>query len=69
MTNLISLAHLSIESCHNMESIFWRVKFPALKSLYVADCDSLKSLSLDVTNFPELETLIVENCVNPELAI
>ncbi|KAG4927835.1 hypothetical protein JHK85_054321 [Glycine max] len=69
ITNLISLAHLSIGSSHNMESIFGGVKFPALKSLYVDDCDSLKSLSLDVTNFPELETLIVENCVNLDLEL
>ncbi|KAG4915883.1 hypothetical protein JHK87_053440 [Glycine soja] len=67
ITNLISLAHLSIESSHNMESIFGGVKFPALKTLYVADCHSLKSLPLDVTNFPELETLIVHDCVNLDL--
>ncbi|RZB47780.1 disease resistance protein RGA2-like isoform X1 [Glycine soja] len=67
ITNLISLALLTIESCHNMESIFGGVKFPALKTLYVADCHSLKSLPLDVTNFPELETLVVHDCVNLDL--
>ena len=67
ITNLITLAHLSIESSHNMESIFGGVKFPALKTLYVADCHSLKSLPLDVTNFPELETLVVQDCVNLDL--
>ncbi|KAG4912959.1 hypothetical protein JHK84_053412 [Glycine max] len=69
ITNLISLARLCIESSHNMESIFGGVKFPALKTLYVADCHSLKSLPLDVTNFPELETLFVENCVNLDLEL
>ncbi|KAG5086131.1 hypothetical protein JHK82_053528 [Glycine max] len=67
ITNLISLAHLYIGSSYNMESIFGRVKLPALKTLNVAYCDSLKSLTLDVTNFPELETLIVVACVNLDL--
>ncbi|KAH1077684.1 hypothetical protein GYH30_052971 [Glycine max] len=67
IANLISLAQLSIGSSHNMESIFGGVKFPALKTLYVADCHSLKSLPLAVTNFPELETLIVKDCVNLDL--
>uniref|UniRef100_A0A0R0KES2 Rx N-terminal domain-containing protein n=1 Tax=Glycine max TaxID=3847 RepID=A0A0R0KES2_SOYBN len=59
ITNLISLADLYNVSSHNMESIFGGVKLPALKTLYVADCHSLKSLPLDVKNFPELETLAV----------
>ncbi|KAL2952645.1 hypothetical protein AAZX31_19G123200 [Glycine max] len=67
ITNLISLELLSIQSCHNMESIFGGVKFPALKTLFVADCHSLKSLPLDVTNFPELETLSLIYCVNLDL--
>ncbi|KAL2952687.1 hypothetical protein AAZX31_19G124500 [Glycine max] len=67
ITNLISLELLSIQSCHNMESIFGGVKFPALKTLFVADCHSLKSLPLDVTNFPELETLCLTYCVNLHL--
>uniref|UniRef100_A0A0R0KLQ3 Disease resistance R13L4/SHOC-2-like LRR domain-containing protein n=1 Tax=Glycine max TaxID=3847 RepID=A0A0R0KLQ3_SOYBN len=67
ITNLISLAHLSILSSHNMESIFVGVKLPALKTLSVDDCHSLKSLPLDVKNFPELETLVVDNCVNLDL--
>ncbi|KAL2952640.1 hypothetical protein AAZX31_19G122700 [Glycine max] len=67
ITNLITLAHLSIESSHNMESILGGVKFPALKTLNVSDCHSLKSLPLDVTNFPELETLFVQDCVNLDL--
>ncbi|KAL2565404.1 hypothetical protein GLYMA_19G137200v4 [Glycine max] len=67
ITNLISLELLSIESCHNMESIFGGVKFPALKALNVAACHSLKSLPLDVINFPELETLTVKDCVNLDL--
>ncbi|KAG4912934.1 hypothetical protein JHK84_053388 [Glycine max] len=69
IANLISLALLTIESCHNMESIFGGVKFPALKTLYVADCHSLKSLPLDVTNFPELESLFVHDCVNLDLEL
>ncbi|KAG4927836.1 hypothetical protein JHK85_054322 [Glycine max] len=69
ITNLISLAQLSIGSSHNMESIFGGVKFPALKTLYVGDCHSLKSLPLDVTNFPELETLFVQDCVNLDLEL
>ncbi|KAL2952617.1 hypothetical protein AAZX31_19G121400 [Glycine max] len=69
IANLISLALLTIESCHNMESIFGGVKFPALKTLFVADCHSLKSLPLDVTNFPELESLIVHDCVNLDLEL
>ncbi|KHN14962.1 Putative disease resistance protein RGA1 [Glycine soja] len=67
ITNLISLELLSIQSCHNMESIFGGVKFPALKALNVAACHSLKSLPLDVINFPELETLTVKDCVNLDL--
>ncbi|KAG4927212.1 hypothetical protein JHK85_053698 [Glycine max] len=67
ITNLISLALLSIDTSHNMESIFGGVKFPTLKTLCVVDCHSLKSLPLDVTNFLELEILVVENCVNLDL--
>ncbi|KAG4393245.1 hypothetical protein GLYMA_03G048301v4 [Glycine max] len=67
ITNLISLADLYNVSSHNMESIFGGVKLPALKTLYVADCHSLKSLPLDVKNFPELETLAVIGCVNLDL--
>ncbi|KAG5086130.1 hypothetical protein JHK82_053527 [Glycine max] len=67
ITNLIKLAHLYIASSHNMEPIFGGVKLPTLKTLNVADCHSLKSLPLDVTNFPELETLIVLLCVNLDL--
>ena len=67
ISNLISLALLSIQSCHNMESIFGGVKFPAIKTLYVVVCHSVKSLLLDVTNFPELETLFVQDCVNLDL--
>ncbi|KHN14948.1 hypothetical protein glysoja_024068 [Glycine soja] len=67
ITNLILLAYLYIGSSHNMESIFGGVKFPAFKSLLVDDCHSLKSLPLDVTNFPELETLLVIDCVNLDL--
>ncbi|KAG4915380.1 hypothetical protein JHK87_052937 [Glycine soja] len=67
ISNLISLALLSIQSCHNMESIFGGVKFAALKTLYVVVCHSVKSLLLDVTNFPELETLFVQDCVNLDL--
>ena len=69
ITNLISLALLSIQSCHNMESIFGGVRFSTLKTLRVADCHSLKCLPLDVTNFPELEFQVVENCVNLDLEL
>ncbi|CAJ1911818.1 unnamed protein product [Sphenostylis stenocarpa] len=69
IANLGMLANLSIESSHNLKSIFEGVKFPALKAFNVTDCQSLKSLPLDVKIFPELETLIVENCGNLDLEL
>ncbi|QCD96963.1 disease resistance protein RPM1 [Vigna unguiculata] len=67
IAKLRSLEFLNVESCHNVESIFGGVKFPALKTLCVSDCQSLKSLRLDDQNFPELETLVVDNCNNLDL--
>ncbi|CAL0308151.1 unnamed protein product [Lupinus luteus] len=38
------------------------VKFPTLRTLTITKCGSLKSLPLDINHFPQLETLLVENC-------
>ncbi|CAJ1911745.1 unnamed protein product [Sphenostylis stenocarpa] len=64
ITNLSSLAFLSIMLSHNLEGVFEGVKFPALKTLNVFSCNSVKSLPLDVNNFPKLETLCVAHCDN-----
>ncbi|WVZ07589.1 hypothetical protein V8G54_020935 [Vigna mungo] len=69
IAQLGSLEYLSIESCHNVESIFGGVKFPSLKTLYVRNCQSLKSMSLECQNFPELETLAVRTCDNLDLKL
>ncbi|QCD96965.1 disease resistance protein RPM1 [Vigna unguiculata] len=69
IAKLRSLELLTVESCHNVESIFGGVKFPALKTLCVSDCQSLKSLWLDGQNFPKLETLFVDNCINLDLEL
>ncbi|KAG2405654.1 uncharacterized protein HKW66_Vig0049090 [Vigna angularis] len=69
IAQLGSLEYLVIESCHNVESIFGGVKFHALKTLVVRNCQSLKSMSLDGQNFPELETLVVGACGNLDLEL
>ncbi|XP_047147332.1 putative disease resistance protein RGA1 [Vigna umbellata] len=69
IASLGSLEIMSIKSCHNVESIFGGVKFPALKTLNVFDCPSLKSLSLDSQNFPQLETFFVGGCGNLDLQL
>ena len=69
IANLGSLEQLSIDSCHNVESIFGGVKFPALKTLCVNNCQSLKSLSLDGKNFPQLEIFVVHACDNLDLEL
>jgi len=45
IANLGLLEILTIESCHNVESIFGGVKFPILKVLCVIDCQSLSYYS------------------------
>ncbi|XP_047155270.1 putative disease resistance protein RGA3 [Vigna umbellata] len=67
IAQLGSLEYLVIDSCHNVESVFGGVKFHALKTLVVRNCQSLKSLWLDGQNFPELETLIVADCGDLDL--
>ena len=69
ISNLESLEMLNVESCNNVESIFGGVKFPALKTLFVRDCQTLKSLLLNGQDFPELETLIVYHCRNLDLEL
>jgi len=69
IANLGSLERLTVEACHNVESIFGGVKFPALKALKVFNCQSLKSLPLDAKNFPQLETLFVSTCGNLDLEV
>ncbi|RDX94293.1 putative disease resistance protein RGA1, partial [Mucuna pruriens] len=69
ITNLSLLDTLIIDSSHNLESVFGGVKFPALRTLTVNDCQSLKSLLLDFKNFPELETLSVESSGNLDLEL
>ncbi|QCD97427.1 disease resistance protein RPM1 [Vigna unguiculata] len=69
IANLGSLEVLNIELCNNVESIFGGVKFPALKTLVVSDCRTLKSLLLNSQNFPELESLIVDKCNNLDLEL
>jgi len=69
IVNLGSLEILTVEACHNVESIFGGVKFPALKALSVSDCQSLKSLPVDAKNVPQLETLIVDDCGNLDLEV
>ncbi|KHN26316.1 Putative disease resistance protein RGA1 [Glycine soja] len=62
IANLSSLRILRIEFCNNVESLFEGIKLPTLKVLCIANCQSLKSLPLDIEHFPELETLLVDNC-------
>jgi len=69
IANLGSLEILSVKSCHNVESIFGGVKFPALKALNVSECYSLKSLPLEGKVFPQLETLFVDDCGNLDLEL
>ncbi|ESW34206.1 hypothetical protein PHAVU_001G133400 [Phaseolus vulgaris] len=69
IASLDLLANLSIESCHNLGSIFGDVKFPVLKALYIGNCESLKSFQLDGKKFPELETLGVNSCSNLDLEL
>ncbi|RDY03728.1 Disease resistance protein RGA2, partial [Mucuna pruriens] len=66
--NLSSLRTLRIELCNNVESLFGGIKLPTLKVLCIANCKSLKSLPLDIEHFPELETLLVDNCNMLELS-
>ncbi|XP_027920003.1 disease resistance protein RGA2-like [Vigna unguiculata] len=69
IANLGSLEFLTVESCNNVESIFGGVKFPALKTLLVWHCQTLKYLLLNDQNFPKLETLMVNNCRNLDLEL
>ncbi|KAE9590722.1 putative winged helix-turn-helix DNA-binding domain, leucine-rich repeat domain, L [Lupinus albus] len=62
IANLNSLEILNIESCENLESLFVGVKLPTLRTLTVTKCGSLESLPLDINHFPQLETLLVDNC-------
>ena len=66
IASLGSLETLGVNSCYNVESVFGGVKFPALKALYVLECHSIRSLSLDGKKFPQLETLFVDQCHNLE---
>ncbi|XP_019426157.1 PREDICTED: disease resistance protein RGA2-like [Lupinus angustifolius] len=67
IANLKSLEILNIESCENLESLFIGIKLLTLRTLTVTKCESLKSLSLDINHFPQLETLLVDNCGYLEL--
>jgi Leucine-rich repeat (LRR) protein len=62
IANLSSLQTLRIEFCNNLEALFGRIKLSALKALCVTNCMNIKCLSLDIEHFPELETLLVDNC-------
>ncbi|KAE9615574.1 putative winged helix-turn-helix DNA-binding domain, leucine-rich repeat domain, L [Lupinus albus] len=62
IANLNSLEILNIESCENLQSLFVGIKLPTLRTLTVTKCGSLKSLPLDINHFPQLETLLVDNC-------
>ncbi|KAE9615539.1 hypothetical protein Lal_00018443 [Lupinus albus] len=62
ISNLNSLEILNIESCENLQSLFVGIKLPTLRTLIVTKCGSLKSLPLDINHFPQLETLLVDNC-------
>ncbi|KAK7261641.1 hypothetical protein RIF29_27957 [Crotalaria pallida] len=62
ITNLNSLESLRIESCGKLESFFVGIKLPSLKTLEVINCGNLKYLPLDIDHFPQLETLLVDNC-------
>ncbi|XP_020211019.1 putative disease resistance protein RGA4 [Cajanus cajan] len=68
IANLSSLETLRIEFCNNVESLFGGIKLPTLKVLCIANCKSLKYLPLDIEHFPELETLLVDNCDVLELS-
>ncbi|XP_020230821.1 disease resistance protein RGA2 [Cajanus cajan] len=67
IANLSMLTYLTINSSQNVESIFGGVKFPALKTLALCDCPSLKSLPLNVEKIPNLETLLIKDCGNLDL--
>jgi len=69
IANLGSLEILTVEACHNVESIFGGVKFAALKTLRVENCGSLKCLPLDGKNFPQLETFVILDCGNLDLEV
>ncbi|KAG2405611.1 uncharacterized protein HKW66_Vig0048660 [Vigna angularis] len=69
IAKLRSLELFTVESCHNVESMFGGVNFPIIRTLHVSDCRSLKSLGLDGQNFPQLEALIVEKCNNLDLEL
>ncbi|XP_014494843.1 putative disease resistance protein RGA1 [Vigna radiata var. radiata] len=69
IAQLGSLEYMYIDSCQNVESIFGGVKFPSLKILCIVSCQSLKSISLDGQNFPELETLVLAACPNLDLEL
>ena len=69
IANLGLLEILTFESCHNVESIFGGVKFPFLKVLCLRQCQSLKFSPLDGKNFPQLETLAVDDCGNLDLEV
>ncbi|KAJ1408980.1 Virus X resistance protein-like, coiled-coil domain [Sesbania bispinosa] len=68
IANLSSLRTLRIEFCNNLESLFGGIKLPKLRVLRVANCMTLKSLSLNSEHFPALETLFVDNCDMLELS-
>ncbi|CAJ1911667.1 unnamed protein product [Sphenostylis stenocarpa] len=68
IANLSSLQTLRIEFCNNLESLFRGIKLPTLNALCISYCKILKSLPLDIEHFPELETLLVDNCDLLELS-
>ncbi|QCE05251.1 disease resistance protein RPM1 [Vigna unguiculata] len=66
IANFISLEILSFTECDNLESLFEGVQLSTVKSLILADCGSLKSVSLHA--FRNLEVLMIDNCIKLELS-
>ena len=68
IAKLSSLRTLRIEFCSKLESLFGEISLPTLRVLVVTSCRSLKTLPLDSEHFPQLETLLVDNCDKLELS-
>ncbi|MED6169562.1 hypothetical protein PIB30_022346 [Stylosanthes scabra] len=65
---LSSLEVVCIYACRKLESLFPGIKLSAQRKLHISHCEQLKSLQLDISHFPQLETLTIVDCPNLELS-